>query len=458
MQWWMQMHGKGEARRMKPQLDKKYTTIAIYTAIVLVLGVLSVFFFLKFGEIGTFLSNLLNICAPIFYGAFIAYILNPLMRLFEEKVLREKNGKGMSRRARRILSVTLTMFVFFAVIALLVWMLYPQLRASVINLGERFPEYLSSLQALAASIVQKGGPFSDVMTTVLDRANDFIESSYELLSEYLPRIPSALKSVAATFLDIVLGVVFAVYFLGSKERVLSQVKKIARALFSEKLYRSIGDMLTLADKTFSRYFTGAFLDSILVGILCFVMMTILGMPYAPLISTVIGVTNIIPIFGPFLGAIPSAVILFVYRPILAVYFGLMILVLQQIDGNVIAPRIHGASTGLAPVWVIVSITVMSGLFGFIGMFIGVPIFSVLYAIVKRRIELRLGDKGAPVESVDYMSESGKRLYAPVPSDTRTMRQKLRDFGLNIVKCGKWIAAGTKKLGAFLLRPFQRKVK
>ena len=167
------------------------------------------------------------------------------------------------------------------------------------------------------------------------------------------------------------------------------------------------------------------------------MMQILGMPYSPLISVFVGVTNIIPFFGPFIGAAPSAVILFVYKPILAVYFIIMILVLQQIDGNIIAPRIHGTSTGLAPVWVIVSITIMSGLFGIVGMFIGVPVFSVIYVLVKRKIEARLVKKELAVDTLSYMSETDRRLYEPKPDDGRTFKEKLSDLA------GKFRKKGSK---------------
>ena len=329
------------------------------------------------------------------------------------------------------------MLTFFIFLALFIWMIAPQLAASIKDLGAKLPTYLASLQEIADSIAENGGIFAEAIDPLLKYVNDFIDSSYDLLSELLPKMTEKLQSVAAAVLDIVLGVVFAVYFLCAKERISSQTKKIARAVFSEKHYRSISEVITLTDKTFGRYFTGAILDSILVGLVCFIMMQILGMPYSPLISVFVGVTNIIPFFGPFIGAAPSAVILFVYKPILAVYFIIMILGLQQIDGNIIAPRIHGTSTGLAPVWVIVSITIMSGLFGIVGMFIGVPVFSVIYVLVKRKIEARLVKKELAVDTLSYMSETDRRLYEPKPDDGRTFKEKLSDLA------GKFRKKGSK---------------
>lgn len=413
---------------MKLQWNKKYTTIAVYTAIVLLLSVLCVFFFLRFDAFKAAVSKIFRICSPIIYGAFIAYILNPLTRFFEEKIFRRQKGEGgLSRTARRALSVTATMLTFFVMLALFIWMIIPQLGESIKDLGNKLPDYIESLQEWATNLADGGGAFGNAIRTALDYLDDFLARSYDLLAEYLPKITSKIQSVASVLLDIVLGVIFAVYFLFVKERITAQAKKVAHSIFNERHYKSISETLTLADRTFGRYFTGAILDSILVGIVCFIMMQIMRMPYAPLISVVIGVTNIIPIFGPFLGAAPSAIILLVYKPILAVYFVIMILVLQQIDGNIIAPRIHGASTGLAPVWVILSITIMSGLFGAIGMFVGVPVFSVIYAIVKKKIEERLSKKQKAVETLAYMSDSDRKLYESKPDDGRTKKEKFLDF-------------------------------
>ncbi len=399
---------------MRPEPNRKYFTIAVYALLVALFGIATVFFFLYFDGVTAFIRKLLDICAPIVYGALIAYLLNPLLRIFEQKILRKQSGnEKLSRTTKRVLSVTMTMLAFFILIALFVWMILPQLTASVKDLGEKFPSYLQSVEDLAHSIAEGGGALADAIESLLTTLNNFIDNSYNLLKEYLPQLTETLQSVALGALDVILGIVFAIYFLFSKEHIAAQFKKILRAVFKEKTYAEILRILNLTNNTFGKYFTGAILDSALVGFICFVIMSLLRMPYAPLISVVIGITNVIPFFGPFIGAIPSAVILFVANPIFAVYFGIMILVLQQIDGNIIAPRIHSASTGLDPVWVIISITVMSGFFGFVGMLIGVPLFSVLYTLLKEQVEKRLDKKHLPVESVNYMSDLD-RAYAEKP--------------------------------------------
>ena len=420
------------------QQNRNYLTIAIYALIVILIGVACVFFCIHYDNVAIFFSKIADICAPILYGALIAYILNPLMKIFEEKVLRRRNpAEGLSRTARRIFAVIMTYLSFFIFIGLFVWMLLPQLTASIKDLGEKFPSYIQAIEDLAHSIAENGGAMGTAIETLLTKVNDFIDNSYDLLRQYLPMLTAILQSVAIGALDVVLGIVFSIYFLLSKEHILAQIKKILRATFKEKTYQNILRISSLSNNTFGKYFTGAILDSLLVGVICFILMTILRMPYAPLISVIIAVTNVIPFFGPFIGSIPSAIILFVANPIYAVYFVVMILVLQQIDGNIIAPRIHSSSTGLSPVWVIVSITLMSGLFGFIGMFIGVPLFSVLYTLVKEYVEERLEQKQVNKETEHYMTEMD-RVYSEKPEKEKkplgdTFKKLLKKIPLEKLK-------------------------
>ncbi len=398
---------------MRPDPNRKYTTIAIYALIVLLVVMAAIFLLWNLDSVSAFGTKLLDICSPIIYGALIAYLLNPVLKTFEKKVFKKKSKDGLSCTARRLLSVSMTFLAFFIVLALFVWMLLPQLTASITDLGEKFPSYLAAVEALAHSIAENGGAIADTIESILTTINNFIDNSYDILKQYLPMLTDMLQSAALNVLDVVLGLVFAVYFLFAKEHLAALCKKLLRAVCKEKTYHNILRITALADNTFGKYFTGVIIDSALVGFICFLAMSIMRMPYAPLISVIIGCTNIIPFFGPFIGAIPSAIILFVANPIYAVWFGIMILVLQQIDGNIIAPRIQSNATGLDPVWVIVAITMMSGLLGFVGMVVGVPLFSVLYILIKEAVENRLAQKKLPLETVDYMSEMG-RAYCEKP--------------------------------------------
>ena len=396
---------------MKPEQNQKYITIAVYALIVMILTISIVFFFLNLDIILGFFAKLFKICAPLIYGACFAYAMNPLMKLYEEKVFRPRKKKSkLSRSVRRGLAVTASMLSIIAFLALFIAMIIPQIKTSIKDLLDRFPEYIASMEELAHSLAQTNELFAGIVNTVMDSVDDLLSRSYELIQEYLPMVTEIIQSVATTLLDIVLGFVFAVYFLCAKEYIIAQTKKIMKALFSENAYDKVMYFLSLTDRTFGKYFVAAILDSILVGFIVFLLVQIAGMPYAPLIGIVIAITNIIPIFGPFIGAIPCALILFVCKPSYAVIFAIMILIVQQIDGNIIVPRIHGASTGLPPVWIIVSITVMSGLFGFIGMFIGVPCFSVLYTLVKQYVEGRLEKKSFSPDTLAYMNADERKRF------------------------------------------------
>ena len=408
--------------------NRKYLTIAVYTAIVLCLGVFLVFFFINLDTVKTFFSKFFDVCTPLIYGAFIAYILNPLVKVFEEKLFRpRKNKDGISHTARRALAVATAMLSLFLFLALFVWMIVPQLIISIQDIALKFPDYLKDLTDIARSLAENGGVIAEAVESLIASINSFMDRSYELLQEYLPLVTGYLQSFATAVFDIILGIVFAIYFLCAKEHLAAQAKKLSQAILSEQNYEKILGIITLTDKTFGKYFVGAILDSLLVGFICFLLVQLFGMPYAPLIGVVIGITNIIPIFGPFIGAIPSAIILFVHNPMYAVYFAIMILVIQQIDGNIIAPRIHGASTGLAPVWIITAITIMSGFFGIVGMFIGVPIFSVLYTLAKQFVEARLEKKSFSTDTIAYMNKDARKYYKTNDAPKKSIKEECRSL-------------------------------
>ena len=409
---------------MKPYQNPKYITIAVYAAIVLLLTVSIIFFFLKLDIVSAFLTKLLDIFAPLLYGACIAYALNPLMKFYEEKIFRPRRKKSkLSRSVRRGLSVSASILSIIVFLTLFIAMIIPQLRTSILDLVEKFPDYVASLETLVENLAQSNGLIAGIVNSAMAYVNDFVANSDALLQQYLPMLKDILQSVASVLLDVVLGFVFAAYFLCAKEYIIAQTKKIMKSLCSEKFYNKITYFLSLTDRTFGKYFVAAILDSMLVGFICFLLVQFAGMPYAPLIGVVIGITNIIPIFGPFIGAIPCALILFVCKPSYAIIFGIMILVIQQIDGNIIVPRIHGTSTGLPPVWIIVSITIMSGLFGFVGMFIGVPCFSVIYMLIKQYIEDRLKKKSFATDTVAYMTADEKVRFLNEPAPKKSFKEK-----------------------------------
>jgi predicted PurR-regulated permease PerM len=269
-------------------------TIAVYAIIVLVLTISIVFFFFNLKVVGTFFKKLFKISSPLIYGACLAYALNPLMKFYEEKIFRPRRKKSkLSRSLRRGLSVSASVLSVIIFLVLFISMIIPQLKISLKDLIEKLPEYVKSLEDLAISLAQSNETMAGLVNSAISYIDDLMASSYELLQEYLPMLKDILQSIASLLLDIILGFVFAVYFLCAKEYIIAQTKKATMALFSEKNYKKITYFLSLTDHTFGKYFVAAFLDSLLVGFICFLLVQLAGMPYAPLIGVVIAITNII---------------------------------------------------------------------------------------------------------------------------------------------------------------------
>ena len=397
---------------MKINWNKKYNTYAAYACAVGAAIILFIFLGVYFTNVLAFLRRIIDVFAPLIYGVAIAYVLNPLCRLFEKKVFvgiggpdtdiqqegateKEKKKKVRLRNIKRAISMVLSYSIFFAVLALMVYAVVPELTRSFNDLQNNLIIYANSLQEWLDSISASSPQFGAIIKTIMDTIdiNSISESITQLFSS-LSDILTALAPVIRDFAEvlgiqvknILLGLVFSVYFLASKELVAAQIRKLAHALLSEEKYKKMSHFIRFTDHTFGRYLMGTFLDSLFVGIEFFVVLSIFRFPYAPLVSIVCGFTNMIPIFGPFIGAIPSFLIIFIAEPAKAFWFVLIVLVIQQIDGNIIAPRILGESTGLSAIAVISAVTIMGGLFGIPGMVIGVPLCAVFAKLVTEKTE------------------------------------------------------------------------
>ena len=221
---------------------------------------------------------------------------------------------------------------------------------------------------------------------------------------FLPLVFNVTKNLTTGLTNLVLGIIISVYFLVGKERFFAQIKKFLYALLPKDLVGRLIDITHTSNRIFSGFISGKILDSLIIGILCFVGMSIFRMPMAMLVSVIVGVTNIIPYFGPFIGAIPSALIVFLVDPIKALWFVVFVVCLQQFDGNILGPRILGDSIGMPAFWVVFSILLFGGYLGVLGMFIGVPTFAVIYSIFKLWTEGRLSRKNLPVDTKSYASK------------------------------------------------------
>lgn len=378
---------------MKINWNKKYTTYAIYAAIVSAAVIFCIFIGVYIKDIWAGLLRVVEVLAPLIYGIVIAYMLTPVANLFERKVL-VKIRHGI---IRRLLSVIFTYAVFLSALSLIIYAVVPQIGKSFTDLQANLAVYSQSLQEWLNNISQQ----SDLLAALVSWLNsvfDFsmlsaplskiIEVIYELVTEFSPYIMGFFGSLVVQLKNIIIGLVFAGYILFSKELVFAQINKVMHVFFKEERIEKLRRGVKYADKTFGKYLMGMFLDAIMVGVLTAIAMLIFDIPYVPLVSVLIACTNIIPIFGPFIGGIPSVLIIFIADPLKALWFLIIIVVIQQIDGNLIAPRILGSSTGLPALYVLVAITVMGGLFGLGGMIIAVPLFAILAKVINDKTEAR----------------------------------------------------------------------
>ena len=400
----------------RPQPGKNAWDIRPYlavglTVVLVVLVCLAIFFFIfRFQGFADGIAQVIDSIQAVIIGFILAYLLNPVMRFFERiytKKLFAKNGRLKNRRRLiRSLAVATAMAIFLTLIFVLVMLLVPQLVVSiqelVLTMGDKMDALISWVQRLVnnselegqiESLAEEG--FAALETWLSEQ---ILDNGTDLMTQ----LTTGVVSVVKTIFNIIVGMIVAVYVLMTKERFVGQVKKVIYAIFRPKAGNVIMEVLRKADEVFIGYFIGYIIDSMIVGCICFVVMSIIGLPYAPLISVIVGATNIIPYFGPYIGAIPSAILIFLVNPIQAIYFLIMILVIQQVDGNVIAPKIVGDSTGLSPFWVVFAILFMGGCFGIVGMVFGVPVFAMIYYLVKRIVDHFLLRKKLPADTRKYV--------------------------------------------------------
>lgn len=368
----------------------------------------------KFDKVWTSVKKVSEILSPFTYGFIIAYLCNPLMMLFERTIL--KSSK-LSHKLRRSLSLTLTVISVLALISLFALLVVPQVTASYFDLQSQVSGYVYSAQAWADNFVRNFSLFNgqyenlaeflDVNAISTDFKN-LISNSFSLIQAASNYVISYAGRFVIEVKNLVMGFILSVYFLFSKEKLASQFKKLLSGIMSRKHYLNLISVARYSNETFGGFITGKLLDSLIIALLTFIVLGICRMPYYPLISVIVGVTNIIPIFGPFIGAIPSAFIIFIAEPKKALWFIIIIIIIQQIDGNIIGPKILGDSIGLSALWIVVSITVFGGMFGITGMIMGVPAFAVLYTLVKEITEKRLRSKRMPSETSFYAADPPMR--------------------------------------------------
>lgn len=381
-----------------------------YGAIAFIVGALLVgliFAIIKFSDITSVISGIVDAMSAFVYGFVFAFLINPLYKKYHKHVFKFVEKKKEHPKLRKAFSLILAYITIAAIIALFIWLVVPNIVDNVKTLAEKFPAYVQSIKASLLDILSKIPGVEDPNVT-LQQITDYFSSDSSTSD-----IAGMLGSVATTIIHIVItigshafsiivGIILSIYFLIYKESIIRRTKRLLCAIFKQKNYERIMDFANYTNNTFARYIVGAILDSILVGIVIGLVLWACGFPFAALIGVICGVTNIIPFFGPFIGAIPSAIIILFVSPIQALWFLVIILVIQQVDGNIIGPKILGDSIGISAFWILFSILVAGKLFGLVGMIIGVPMFALIYSVIKDIIEARLRYKGLPTETEKYL--------------------------------------------------------
>ena len=452
---------------MKIDWNRKYTTIAVYTVLTAFVIILILTAVMYFPAISVGISKLNSILTPVWLGLIFAYLANPILRFCESHIFRFKITTKRQKSLKRGLSMVTTFIIVLIILTILMLLIIPQVYLSFIDLSSKMGGYITSTTKLINEFTAnidsffENSLFSELFGSDVKTISDFLDKYIDLqkltstiqgmitdltvaIKDHVPQVVNIFSGIASGFLNLVLGLCFSIYFLASKEKLVAQLKKLLRSITSTNAYNSFIELCNFTDKTFGGFITGKILDSLIIGILCFVVCAICKMPYSVLVGAIVGITNIIPVAGPFIGAIPSFLIIFIVEPIKALWFIVIIICIQQLDGNIIGPKILGQTTGLASLWVLFSITVMGGLMGLLGMVIAVPLFSVLYSLLKIAVEKRLAKRELPTATVDYYAGVEDRTLTD--DDPHTLAAKLAGLtaGLEGNPIGKKLRALREK--------------
>lgn len=401
---------KGEMfSKFRPEV-RKYCRIGLVALAFAGIAILVVFIFVNIGKIGQVLGKVLSAFSPILVGLALAYIMNPLMMRFEKRITqflyRHAKNKKKAIKFARSLAIFTTVILVLLFVGFIFYLLIPQLTETIGTLISEVPAQLERFQTWVDSKVREGDNVGALLKTLVDSGTDYLTDFVQnkLAGAATGMLGSVLNGVLSTvkiLYNALVGTILAIYILGNKEKLGAQCRKILHAFCKEEKLSSASRILGICHKKFIGAIGGKIIDSLIIGIICFFGMLIFGFPYPTLIAVLVGVTNVIPFFGPYLGGVPSAILVFCASPKQCIWFVIFVLVLQQFDCNFLDPRIVGGSIGLPAYLVLMAVVVFGGLFGIWGLVLGVPITACLYTFFKEIVEAKLKKKNLPLESSKY---------------------------------------------------------
>lgn len=407
---------------MKEKLENKYiawglTIFSVFAALILLF-----FAIYRWHYITAFITNIVIILMPFIYGVVIAYLMNPVLKFFENKVyeplLKKKFKKKERTKITRVLSICTSTIIFWGLLITCISFLIPEMLKSLETLVTNINTYLTNSKELLINLFGGSESIREFINDNYSRFSGFMNEwlNEGVIANIMTVLGNSIFGTIKFLYNLIIGYIISIYILFDKEKFKAQCKKLLYTFFSNDRVNIILENTRYTDKVFGGFFAGKLLDSLIIGILCFIFMIVFKMPYPLIIAVIVGITNIIPYFGPFIGAIPSALLVLLVDPSKCIGFLIFIVILQQFDGNILGPKILGSKTGLSSFWVLFSLLIFGGLFGVVGMLIGVPLFSIFYSFINGVIKRRLKGKKLPENSKDYekllyiSEKTGKPVY------------------------------------------------
>lgn len=418
---------------------KKYMLWGVTIFCAVAASVLFFFFIFRLQNVGALLGKIMKTLTPVIYGLVIAYLLNPianywnrtLLVVFRKKLKNEKRAAGLAKG----LSILIALIIAVVIICGLLLLVLPRLAESIAVMIDSIPYYVMEVQKFTEGLLEAHPELLTLSGEAYAKLTEHMESwmSSKLLPQMnilLSGLTNGIIGVFNSLFNMLIGIIVSIYVLMSREKFVGEGKKTLYALFKPDIANNILMVLRQSNRIFGGFISGKLIDSLIIGIICFVGLYIMRTPYTVLVSVIVGVTNIIPFFGPYIGAIPSAFLILLTDWRQCIYFVFFILILQQIDGNIIGPKILGNSTGLSAFWVVFSILLGGGLFGFAGMLLGVPVFGVIYFMIKTFIEWLLRTKKLPAATedycaVEYIDKNNRLVYQKEIEEKAGLLKKIR---------------------------------
>ena len=388
---------------------KPYLAMGLIALLVIVLSISFFFLIYRYQGVSRNVGAMFSILQPVTIGLVLAYLISPIVNFEEHHLLplaldKMKSEKKARKTVRAVSIITALVFVG-VIIGVLLQMVIPELYRSINGMIDTMPKQVSNFMDWITAYVNEDSEIAGYLEMALTKGTEFFENWAK--TDFLPQTRNLIAGLTSGVIiavrllfHVIIGIILSIYILMSKEALIGQSKQIVYALFSGKRANRIIRTVHKSNEIFGGFISGKILDSAIIGILCFLCLYVMKMPYVVLVSVIVGVTNVIPFFGPYLGAVPSAILIMLANPIKGLYFIIFILVLQQVDGNIIGPKILGDSTGLSSFWVVFAILV-GGLFGVPGMIIGVPLLAVIFYIIRNALDHVMEKKGLPQDPAEF---------------------------------------------------------